>query len=64
VPVVLTGLHHRVVPMLERAGIAPDGQRIYFSNDLAAGVQLAAEIVQRPAPPPRHGPGHAAVHAP
>jgi SulP family sulfate permease len=64
VPVVLTGLHHRVVPELERSGITPDGQELFFSNDLGAGVQLGGELVQRMAPATRHGPGHAPAHAP
>ncbi|MFY9342999.1 MAG: C4-dicarboxylic acid transporter DauA, partial [Planctomycetota bacterium] len=44
VPVVLTGLHYRVIPMLEKAHIADDGQLLFFRNDLAAGVAFAGEL--------------------
>lgn len=55
IPVVLTGLHHRVVPMLEKARIVEDGRMLFFANDLAAGVLLAGELVDRPALAPAAG---------
>lgn len=52
VPVVLTGLHIRVAPMLERAHIVDDGTWLHFRNDLAEGVAFAAGLVRdRPVPP-------------
>jgi len=38
-------LHYRVVPMLAKAGITPDGALLYFSNDLGSGVQLAEQLL-------------------
>lgn len=46
VPVILTGLHYRVIPMLERAEIAEDGELLFLRNDLAAGVAFASELVK------------------
>ncbi len=45
VPVVLTGLHYRVVPMLAKAHIVEDGELLFFRNDLADGVRFAGELV-------------------
>lgn len=59
IPVVLTGLHVRVLPMLERAGIADDGVHLHFREDLATGIELAGRLVDRtpaPAIPPAAGP--------
>ncbi|MEO6598052.1 MAG: SulP family inorganic anion transporter [Planctomycetota bacterium] len=46
VPVVLTGVHARVLPMLEKAQIVDDGQFVHMRNDLAAGVELADSLAK------------------
>jgi len=46
IPVVLTGLHFRVVPMLEKAHVAEDGTTLFFRNDLQSGVEFAGELVR------------------
>ncbi len=51
VPVVLTGLHHRVLPMLEKAHIVADGRSLFYRNDLADGVRFAGELVAAARPP-------------
>jgi SulP family sulfate permease len=45
VPVVLTGLHVRVVPMLEKAHIRADGTHLHFRNDLIDGIEFAGTLV-------------------
>jgi SulP family sulfate permease len=60
VPVVLTGLHYRVVPALERAHIVPDDRWLFFESDLAGGIGLAATLAGAPpAGPGPAGPGPA-----
>jgi SulP family sulfate permease len=46
VAVVLTGVHHRVLPMLEKAGIADDGRQLFLRSDLATGIEFAAGLAQ------------------
>ena len=55
VPVVLTGLHYRVVPMLERAHIVEDGKLLFFQNDLATGIEFASTLLQHAPAGQRHG---------
>ena len=50
VPVILTGLHVRVVPMLVKAHIVEDGRLLFFKNDLATGIEFAGELAQANAP--------------
>lgn len=54
VPVVLTALHYRVIPKLEKIGVAPDGDLLHFSNDLRSGVELAGELLARRPQPAGH----------
>ncbi len=49
VPVVLTGLHYRVLPALERAHVVEDGRWLFFRSHLADGIEFAATLAQRPA---------------
>jgi SulP family sulfate permease len=48
--VVITGLHYRVLPVLERAGITADGVFLHFSNDLSSGIELAGGLAARTRP--------------
>jgi SulP family sulfate permease len=60
VPVVLTGLHYRVVPALERAHVVDDGQWLFWRADLADGIAFAGTLpgvagavsAAAPSPPP------------
>ncbi len=47
IPVVLTGLHLEVGPMLAKAHVAEDGATLFFRNDLQAGVEFAGELVRK-----------------
>ncbi|MFO1052258.1 MAG: C4-dicarboxylic acid transporter DauA [Planctomycetota bacterium] len=51
VPVILSGLHMRVVPELERAHVVDDGELLFLRNDLESAIGLAGELIALPATP-------------
>jgi len=45
IPVILTGVHPRVVPSLQRAELVDDDRGLFLREDLDAGIALAVEIL-------------------